>query len=245
MSLLGLYRAPALLSALPASDSRVRSAKARILCGVLDELATRYARDASTRGLPTPGIYGRKYGDSSLAVDLDTYSGNRLRARLGLIGSQLYRHRLTFSVTILGRRIAQLRASPRRTSGSAIGGSRFSKTGWPTPVVQTRDRTVEGAKKHLRLGAARICIGDIVKAAWPTPMAGTPKQKGYNAAGSNDSHRRTLELLRGSKGGIKLSGSSAEMELPGLLNPEFHRWLMGYPRGWFSWEATETPSSRR
>jgi hypothetical protein len=30
---------------------------------------------------------------------------------------------------------------------------------------------------------------------WPTPMAGTPAQKGYNAAGNNDSSRRTVELV--------------------------------------------------
>jgi len=31
-------------------------------------------------------------------------------------------------------------------------------------------------------------------AGWPTPMAGTPAQKGYNAAGNNDSSRKTVEL---------------------------------------------------
>jgi hypothetical protein len=31
-------------------------------------------------------------------------------------------------------------------------------------------------------------------APWPTPMAGTPAQNGYNAAGNNDSSRKTVEL---------------------------------------------------
>ena len=31
-------------------------------------------------------------------------------------------------------------------------------------------------------------------AGWPTPMAGTPAQKGYNAAGNTDSSRKTVEL---------------------------------------------------
>jgi hypothetical protein len=31
-------------------------------------------------------------------------------------------------------------------------------------------------------------------AGWPTPMAGTPAQKGYNEAGNNDSSRKTVEL---------------------------------------------------
>ena len=32
---------------------------------------------------------------------------------------------------------------------------------------------------------------------WPSPMAGTPAQKGYNEAGNNDSSRRTVELVAG------------------------------------------------
>ena len=31
-------------------------------------------------------------------------------------------------------------------------------------------------------------------AGWPTPMAGTPAQKGYNEAGNTDSSRKTVEL---------------------------------------------------
>jgi hypothetical protein len=32
---------------------------------------------------------------------------------------------------------------------------------------------------------------------WPTPMAGTPAQKGYNEAGNTDSGRKTVAVLRG------------------------------------------------
>ncbi len=34
-------------------------------------------------------------------------------------------------------------------------------------------------------------------AGWATPMAGTPAQKGYNAAGNNDSSRKTMALAAG------------------------------------------------
>lgn len=34
-------------------------------------------------------------------------------------------------------------------------------------------------------------------AGWPTPMAGTPAQNGNNAAGNNDSSRKTVELVSG------------------------------------------------
>ena len=41
-----------------------------------------------------------------------------------------------------------------------------------------------------RRTSAKDCSG------WPTPMAGTPAQKGYNAAGNTDSSRKTGELLK-------------------------------------------------
>ena len=150
--LFGRHLARVRLSALPGSHPSVRAAKAAILCGALDELATQYARLASTRGLPTPATYGRRYGDSRRNVDLDTCSENRLRARLPLIGSPLYKHRLSCSDTVLGRRVHRLRATARTTSANDFGG-------------------------------------------WPTPMAGTPAQKGYNEAGSTDSSRKTVGLV--------------------------------------------------
>lgn len=35
---------------------------------------------------------------------------------------------------------------------------------------------------------------DIGFSSWPTPMAGTPAQRGYNEAGNNDSSRKTVAL---------------------------------------------------
>lgn len=35
------------------------------------------------------------------------------------------------------------------------------------------------------------------RTGWPTPMAGTPAQKGYNEAGNNDSSRKTVALVSG------------------------------------------------
>jgi len=46
-------------------------------------------------------------------------------------------------------------------------------------------------------------------AGWPTPMAGTPAQKGYNAAGTTDSSRKTVNLV--APGHYKQSGRSAEV----------------------------------
>lgn len=43
--------------------------------------------------------------------------------------------------------------------------------------------------------AAEEKYGVSVPTPWPTPMAGTPAQKGYNEAGNNDSSRKTVALV--------------------------------------------------
>jgi len=80
-------------------------------------------------------------------------------------------------------------------------------------------------------------------AGWPTPMAGTPAQKGYNEAGNTDSGRRTTELASGPMS----AGTPAETEssVRFLLNPRFSLWLQGLPAVWASCGERATRSSRR
>ncbi|HEV2155446.1 hypothetical protein [Bradyrhizobium sp.] len=105
---------------------------------------------------------------------------------------------------------------------------------WPTPTTTDFKGAPSlsyeergGGKKGMRLDAAAHHWLNV--AGWPTPMAGTPAQKGYNAAGNNDSSRKTVELAnwatptaedhrRGSKPprphdkGVPLSQMVAEMQ---------------------------------
>jgi hypothetical protein len=71
-------------------------------------------------------------------------------------------------------------------------------TGWATPSA--RDwHSASGSPEFLagRLEQTRgkpLSEQAFALAGWPTPMAGTPAQNGNNAAGNNDSSRKTVEL---------------------------------------------------
>jgi hypothetical protein len=75
---------------------------------------------------------------------------------------------------------------------------------WPTPdtgraeSVESVQARVERMKIRHPTKSGMGSLGPLHIAAqlasWPTPMAGTPAQKGYNEAGNNDSSRKTVEL---------------------------------------------------
>ena len=70
--------------------------------------------------------------------------------------------------------------------------------GWGTPNASAPGGTPEQAlarKAGLACGQSVTTLDHQVQlAGWPTPMAGTPAQNGNNAAGNNDSSRRTVQL---------------------------------------------------
>ena len=182
--LFGQPLAPALPSRSRGKDSSARAARARTLCGALDELATQYAQTAEKHGLPMTATFGRKFGDLSRNVALDEFSESRLAQLLRSTGSPLYRHRLKYSGTLLGRRVFLLRASARPISDRDCGG-------WRTPA------TSDAGRGELKKINPRSRISLATQAGWPAPMAGTPARKGNNAAGNNDSSRKTVGLVSG------------------------------------------------
>lgn len=130
-------------------------------------------------------------------------------------------------------------------------------TGWPTPTVgnaqgsqMAKDasptgRRPDGSKATVSLPQVASFTG------WPTPMAGTPAQNGNNAAGNNDSSRKTVEVCtseqpaRLTATGELLTGSDAAMASGGQLNPAHSRWLMAYPEGWDACAVTAMQSFPR
>lgn len=77
----------------------------------------------------TPATSGPTGFVSSASADLQSSLENRLRARMGSLGSTLFRLTWKARATPLGRQICALRASEPRTGGS-------DSTGWPSPTAE-------------------------------------------------------------------------------------------------------------
>jgi hypothetical protein len=94
---------------------------------------------------------------------------------------------------------------------------------WPTPTRQ--DAASSGAAGYSTESGRHsgTTLTDAARAAWPTPMAGTPAQKGYNEAGNNGSSRKTVALASwptaratdGEKNVRTTEGAAREMERKG------------------------------
>ena len=190
------------------------------------------ARQAKAAGLLTSGTFGPRSSISLESAALASSLGNRLRQRTDSVGSTLYKLTWRGRGTPSGRTISALRASARRTSDNDCT---LPQSAWPTPT--TRDwkgatentlTRADGRPRHDILDHAALLTG------WPTPMAGTPAQNGNNAAGNNDSSRKTVALAgwptptksngegsqTGPEGttaeGKRPDGSKATVSLPGV-----------------------------
>ena len=142
------------------------------------------ARQAKERGLLTSGIFGLHSTGSSNSAALTSSLASRLQVKTASAGSTLYRLTWKPWTTPAGRSLSLLRASALRTSESGF-------TGWPTPT--TRDWK-DGGNPDVNVPLNGLLGRVVWLAGWPTPMAGTPAQKGYSEAGNTDYSRKVAAL---------------------------------------------------
>lgn len=190
------------------------------LFGPVPVRANLSARQAQDLGLLTSGTSGRTGSTSSASESLQRSLESKLRAKTSTLGSTLYKMTWKAWVTPLGRSRSRLRASVLRTSETARTGwptprandgtgaqiqpglqgglslkQSAQMTWWVTPAA--RDWKDTPGMTAQRDGKDRIdqLPRQAYLAGWPTPMAGTPARNGNNAAGNNDSSRKTVDLV--------------------------------------------------
>lgn len=109
-------------------------------------------------------------------------------------------------------------------------------TSWPTPRQADGEknvRTAEGSRREMeRKGSPQDLNQAATLASWPTPRAGDGENPGTesfaNKAGTKGLRLNDHMITRGPIS----NGSLAQTEKRGQLNPDFSRWLMGFPAEW-------------
>jgi len=131
--------------------------------------------------------------------------------------------------------------------------------GWPTPQVfdTLPPKTGEALERNKKKGGCSNLREYVHMAGWVTPNSRDWKDTSGQTTKRKDGRSRIDQLprqayqieltqpMRQKPNGEVLTGSGAEMESGGQLNPAHSRWLMGYPPEWDDCGVTAMPSSRK
>jgi hypothetical protein len=136
-------------------------------------------------------------------------------------------------------------ANMARRGGTSLN-TDASFAAWPTPTSNPSNGEPEAFLERKRrsiqrgssMGVSLTDLQMVAKlASWPTPMAGTPAQKGYNEAGNTDSSRKTVVLASWptpcSQDGPKGGPSQGTDRLPAAAA------LVALPAAWTTPSATD------
>jgi hypothetical protein len=181
---------------------------------------------------------GPNGSDLSAQFDRQSSLANRLKRRLDGVGSTLFTLTWKRKATPLGRPYYQLAASGRRTSDSDFGS-------WATPQAQEQNETPE--KKLARGANAGLNLRNAAEmASWPTHQGGRTIHHAEQIGGTLYASGKKVQMsLKQQALGATPSGSPAQTESKGQLNPSFSLWLMGYPAEWLSCAPQATRLSRK
>ena len=165
----------------------VRNAKARKLSGILAELESPSALNATMNGNAMSGTCGQKFTDLCENADLQSYLESRLVEHPGLTGSQVSEVVWKASDMLVGRPIYQLRALVLRIPDSGCGGRQDFKN-WSTPKLS--DSNGERVNRTPRRDGIEFSAGlndQVVKVNWPSPKNNdpnglSPQGRGYGPA---------------------------------------------------------------